>query len=145
LFTNQAGTIIGAAHAGWRGLCAGILESTISAMRNLCKHSAGDDIIAWLGPAIGPQAFEVGQDVVDTFNGVGIAYPPTAFISIPGNPGKYLADIYLLARSRLITLGIDQIYGGQYCTVTQADQFFSYRRDGRTGRFGSLIWISESK
>ena len=145
LFTNQSGTVIGAAHAGWRGLCAGVLENTVTEMTKLIRQDADKNIIAWLGPAIGPQAFEVGQDVLNAFQDFGISYPQSAFSPIAEKPGKYLADIYSLARSRLESVGVDQIFGGQYCTVTQADQFFSYRRDGETGRFASLIWISDAK
>ena len=142
LLANAKGTVIGAAHAGWRGLCAGVLENTVAEMRDLANHSEGDPIMAWLGPAIGPQAFEVGQDVVDAFQTFGIACPEQAFISIVGKPRKYFADLYLLARSRLSAVGVNQIFGGHYCTFTQAEHFFSYRRDGETGRFASLIWIS---
>jgi len=144
LFTNRAGTVVGAAHAGWRGLCAGVLENTVKAMRELVT-SGDNDILAWLGPAIGPQVFEVGQDVVQAFENFGTAYPQEAFIPIDHKPGKYLANIYLLARSRLQAAGVDQISGGQYCTVSQSDQFFSYRRDGVTGRFVSLVWIAKGK
>ena len=145
LFTNQSGTVIGAAHAGWRGLCAGVLENTVTEMIKLIRQDADKNLIAWLGPAIGPQAFEVGQDVLNAFQDFGISYPQSAFSPISEKPGKYLTDIYSLARSRLESVGVDQIFGGQYCTVTQADQFFSYRRDGETGRFASLIWISDAK
>jgi YfiH family protein len=145
LFSNHNGTIIGAAHAGWRGLCAGVLENTVREMRGLAHQDSEHDIIAWLGPAIGPRVFEVGQEVVEGFQNFGLAYPETAFIPIADKPGKYLADIYLLARSRLQAVGVQQISGGQYCTVTQGDQFFSYRRDGETGRFASLIWIANGQ
>ena len=141
LFTNNTGTVIGAAHAGWRGLSAGVLENTVKAMRLLENGSVDSHILAWIGPAIGPQAFEVGQDVVEAFTDAGVIYPQEAFSPITHQPGKYLADIYLLARSRLEAVGVEFIYGGEFCTVTQADQFFSYRRDGITGRFASLIWI----
>jgi copper oxidase (laccase) domain-containing protein len=98
-----------------------------------------------MGPAIGPQAFEVGQDVVDAFTDAGVIYPQEAFSPITHQPGKYLANIYLLARSRLEAEGIQHIDGGEFCTVTQAEEFFSYRRDGVTGRFASLIWIDDTK
>jgi YfiH family protein len=133
--------VIGAAHAGWRGLSAGVLENTVKAMRLLENGSVDSHILAWIGPAIGPQAFEVGQDVVEAFTDAGVIYPQEAFSPITHQPGKYLADIYLLARSRLEAVGVEFIYGGEFCTVTQANQFFSYRRDGITGRFASLIWI----
>ena len=145
LFANNTGTVIGAAHAGWRGLSAGVLENTVKAMRELENSSEDSDILAWLGPAIGPQAFEVGQDVVEAFADAGVIYPQEAFSPITHQPGKYLANIYLLARSRLEAVGIKHIHGGEFCTVTQGDRFFSYRRDGVTGRFASLIWIDLSK
>jgi hypothetical protein len=144
LFTNTAGTVVGAAHAGWRGLCAGVLENTASKLQSLEPNLKLSDILVWLGPAIGPSAFEVGQDVLDAFVQSKAPFANNAFIPIAGKPGKYLTDIYLLARARLAAVGISNIYGGNFCTVTQADQFFSYRRDGITGRFASLIWISES-
>ena len=145
LFANVTGTVIGAAHAGWRGLSAGVLENTVKAMRELETSSVDQDIHAWMGPAIGPLAFEVGQDVVDAFADAGVIYPQEAFSPITHQPGKYLANIYLLARSRLEAEGIQHIDGGEFCTVTQAEQFFSYRRDGVTGRFASLIWIDDAK
>jgi YfiH family protein len=141
LFANRSGTVIGAAHAGWRGLCAGVLENTIAQMRKLMPQFPADEILAWLGPAIGPTAFEVGQDVVDAFHAHPVAVNPNAFIAIDQKPGKYLANIYLLAKSRLEASGVTSIYGGNFCTVSQSEQFFSYRRDGVTGRFASFIWI----
>ena len=146
LFSNQSGTVIGAAHAGWRGLCAGVLENAVKTMRSLsADEDDASEVVAWLGPAIGPLAFEVGQDVVQAFNESGIPYSEDAFTSIPQKPGKYLANLYSLARSRLQSTGVHQIDGGDFCTVTQANQFFSYRRDGVTGRFASLIWIDPSQ
>lgn len=144
LFTNTAGTVVGAAHAGWRGLCSGVLENTVSKLQNLEPNLKPSDILVWLGPAIGPGAFEVGQDVLDAFAESNTPSSNNAFTPIANKPGKYLADIYLLARARLAAIGIGNVYGGEFCTVSQADQFFSYRRDGVTGRFASLIWISES-
>lgn len=140
LFVNSKGTVIGAAHAGWRGLSAGVLENTVLAMRELLDDS-NDQILAWLGPAIGPKSFEVGSDVVECFKQSSIALPQEAFIAIPNRPEKYFANIYLLARSRLESVGLTEISGGDFCTVSQKDHFFSYRRDGITGRFASLIWI----
>jgi YfiH family protein len=142
LFTNQSGSVIGAAHAGWRGLCKGVLENTVKEMQLLSGARAARDILAWLGPAIGPDAFEVGEDVLTAFRDQKIPFPDQSFVAIPNKPGKYLANLYLLARSRLESMGVIHIYGGDYCTVNQAEQFFSYRRDGVTGRFASLIWIS---
>lgn len=144
LFTNHSGSVIGAAHAGWRGLCNGVLENTVKEMQILSGESSAKDILAWLGPAIGPDAFEVGDDVLQAFWNAKIPFLERSFIPIPSKPGKYLADLHLLARSRLERIGLTEIYGGDYCTVNQAEHFFSYRRDGVTGRFASLIWISGS-
>ena len=116
LFCNRAGTEVAAAHAGWRGLCA---------------------ILAWLGPAIGPRAFEVGAEVREAFMAVD-AKASTAFIQ---HGDKYLADISLLARQRLANVGVEQIFGGNRCTYTENETFFSYRRDKTTGRMASFIWL----
>lgn len=143
LFTNSDGTTVGAAHAGWRGLCAGILENTIAEILKIAGGSTAADLRAWLGPAIGTESFEVGEDVVKSFQDSGFPVPTNAFKEIPNKSGKYLADIYLLARGRLDACGIKMIFGGEYCTVRDQQQFFSYRRDGETGRFASAIWIEK--
>ena len=143
LFASKSGDVIGAAHAGWRGLSGGILENTIKEMLALSPGLAISDISAWMGPAIGPSAFEVGEDVLQAFSQQGQEILSRAFIPIAGTPGKYFADLYLLARDRLNTLGIEQINGGEFCTVNDPERFFSYRRDKVTGRFASLIWISD--
>lgn len=143
LFTNDKGTVVGAAHAGWRGLCAGVLENTIAELLRLSDDKNPANFMAWLGPAIGPEAFEVGQDVVSAFIDSGLPISKDAFIAIPSRPGKYLANIYLLARGRIEACGIHSISGGEYCTARNSEQFFSYRRDGQTGRFASAIWISK--
>lgn len=135
LFCDRAGSVVGAAHAGWRGLAAGVLENTVAAMR---ARGAGA-IMAWLGPAIGPDHFEVGADVRDAFVQQQ-AEAQAAFRDYPGRPGKYLADIYQLARLRLAAVGVNDISGGGLCTVADT-RFYSYRRDRTTGRMGSLIWI----
>ncbi|QLI80706.1 peptidoglycan editing factor PgeF [Chitinibacter fontanus] len=133
LFCDRAGTVVASAHAGWRGLCNGVIEATISKMT--CP---ADEILVWLGPAIGPNEFEVGDEVRAAFN----AHDAAASLAFKAKAeGKWLADIYLLARQRLHTLGITAIYGGDQCTVTQAETYFSYRRDGQTGRLASLIWL----
>ncbi len=134
LFCNQGGTVVAAAHAGWRGLATGVLETTLNAM-----HVAPADILAWLGPAIGPQAFEVGEEVRAAFVG---DLPETSGAFKPGLPGKWWADIYLLARLRLQRAGVSKIYGGGFCTFTQLSRFYSYRRDRATGRMASLIWMT---
>lgn len=143
LFTNQRGTVVGAAHAGWRGLCSGILENTVTQLLGISNDTVVGDLLVWLGPAIGPESFEVGEDVVRAFQDSGQPFPSNAFTPIANKPGKYLADIYQLARGRLQACGINAIYGGQYCTVRDEQQFFSYRRDGVTGRFASAIWIAK--
>lgn len=143
LFASKHGDVIGAAHAGWRGLSGGVLENTIQEMLALSPALSPEDIVAWMGPAIGPSKFEVGDDVLKAFSSQGSWILPKAFEPIPGSPGKYLANLYLLAQDRLRSFGIEQIYGGDFCTFSDSDRFFSYRRDKETGRFASLIWISE--
>ena len=133
LFCNRQGTSVAAAHAGWRGLASGVLEETVKAMR--CDPA---DILAWLGPAIGPQAFEVGPEVRETFMA---DLPQTEAAFTPGQPGKWLADIYQLARLRLARAGVSQVHGGGLCTYTDAERFYSFRRDKTTGRMASLIWL----
>lgn len=133
LFCDQQGTVVAAAHAGWRGLCDGVLENTVTAM-----GVQADSIMAWLGPAIGPSAFEVGDDVRDEF----IRHDPTAVAAFAlQSNGQWLADLYQLARQRLNRLGVSQIYGGTDCTFNDSERYFSYRRDGVTGRMASLIWL----
>ncbi|MDO4433406.1 MAG: peptidoglycan editing factor PgeF [Alysiella sp.] len=136
LFCDRAGTVVAAAHAGWRGLAAGVLQNTIDKM-----GVAPIEIMAYLGPAIGAESFEVGQDVYDAFCAQHHA-AQTAFQVI--GEGKYLADIYLLARQILQREGVTQIYGGTHCTVLERDAFFSYRRDGQTGRMVSAIWLEKA-
>jgi purine-nucleoside/S-methyl-5'-thioadenosine phosphorylase / adenosine deaminase len=138
LLCNQAGTVVAAVHAGWRGLLDGVIESTVSAMA-----VPGSQLLAWLGPAIGPSSFEVGTQVREAF--LGRAQEPglvaACFTPVSHKPGHYLADIYQLARIRLQGLGVDGIYGGHSCTYSDAEKFYSYRRDGETGRQASLICI----
>ncbi|MDR2787951.1 MAG: peptidoglycan editing factor PgeF [Candidatus Accumulibacter sp.] len=135
LFCDVDGTVVAAAHAGWRGLLAGVLEATVAAMA-----APGRELMAWFGPAIGPQAFEVGAEVREAFVG---ADPDAAAAFRPTGGGRWLADIYLLARQRLAGCGVTRVFGGGSCSVTETARFFSHRRDGRTGRMASLIWISE--
>ena len=101
------------------------------------------DIVAWMGPAIGPSKFEVGDDVLRAFSSQDPSILSKGFKPVPGSPNKYLANLYLLAQDRLRSFGIEQIYGGDFCTFSDPDRFFSYRRDKETGRFASLIWISK--
>ena len=141
LFADADGKVVGAAHAGWRGLAGGVLGETIKAMR----AAGAGDITAWMGPAIGPEHFEVGQDVLDSF--LAGAVPgeqeavAAAFRAYAGRPGKYLADIFALARLFLARDGVTKVSGGTFCTATGKARFFSYRRDHVTGRQASLIWI----
>lgn len=136
LFADLDGKVVGAAHAGWRGLAGGVLGTTIAAMR----AAGAGEITAWLGPAIGPDAFEVGPDVLDSF----VAALPgaaSAFKPYPGRPAKHLADMYALARLMLARDGVTRVHGGDHCTATERERFYSYRRDGVTGRQASLIWL----
>lgn len=134
LVCNKQGTRVAAMHAGWRGLSGGIIENTIEALA-----LPPDDLLVWLGPAIGPQKFEVGRDVYDAFTS---RHAESASAFTVHRENKWLADLYALARIRLRLLGINAVYGGGYCTYTQEELFFSYRRDhGNTGRMASLIWI----
>ena len=133
LFCDQAGTRVAVAHAGWRGLCAGVLENTVAAM-----VAEPQSLMAYLGPAIGPAKFEVGSEVRDAFMAAD-SRSASAFAPLP-LAGKFLADIYLLARQRLVRAGVTRIYGGNFCTVTEAERFFSYRREGNTGRMAAVIW-----
>lgn len=132
LFCNTAGTEVAAAHAGWRGLCAGVLEQTVA-----CFQDKPENITAWLGPAIGPAAFEVGPEVREAF----ISVDKKAASAFRAFGEKYYADIYLLARQRLENVGVTQVYGGDRCTWSEPADFFSYRRESITGRQASFIWL----
>ncbi len=134
LLCDTQGTVVGAAHAGWRGLCDGVIEATVRAM-----GAEPQSLMAWLGPAISQGAFEVGDEVRAAFVA---AQPQAAAAFIPGTPGKWFADIYALARLRLNALGVMQISGGDHCTFRERENFFSYRRDGSTGRMGTFIWLA---
>ena len=136
LFCDDAGSVVGAAHAGWRGLLAGVLENTVQAMK-----VSPSRVMAWLGPAIGPQAFEVGAEVRSAF----IERDPAAAAAFASStaPGKYLADLYVLARLRLRAGGVSRIYGGGFCTYGDRERFYSFRRDGVCGRMASLVWLAD--
>ncbi|MDO8465780.1 MAG: peptidoglycan editing factor PgeF [Gallionella sp.] len=134
LLCDMQGSVVGAAHAGWKGLAAGVIETTVQAM-----NVAPKNLMAWMGPAISRDTFEVGEEVRTIFVKNN---PQAAAAFVPGQPGKWLADIYALARLRLNALGITQIYGGGYCTYREREKFFSYRRDGVTGRMGTFIWLA---
>lgn len=146
LFTDDAGTVVAAAHAGWRGLAAGVIEQTVE---RLCMQAdvAPAQLRVWLGPCIGPDAFEVGDDVRVAFSlgaATESAQAQGCFKPLLEHPGKWLADLAGLARLRLQALGITAVAGNDsttdWCTVTQHSRLFSYRRDGLTGRFALSIW-----
>ena len=139
LLCRHDGKAVAAAHAGWRGLAAGVLENAVRAI----SEKNGADLMAWLGPAIGPDAFEVGEDVRDAFVQKD-ARLSVAIEKRTGKDGKYLADIYALARLTLRHAGVMQVYGGGFCTVSDESRFYSYRRDGVTGRMATGIWIDKT-
>lgn len=130
---DRAGRRVAVAHAGWRGLAAGVVENALASL-----HADPRDVVAWLGPAIGPDAFEVGGEVKEAFEagdpGAGAAFRPH-------QPGKFMADLYGLARRRLARAGVAHVHGGEFCTYRENDRFFSYRRVQRSGRMGAFIWI----
>ena len=134
LYSSRDGSVVAAAHAGWRGLAAGVLEAAVDAMR-----VDPETVLAWLGPAIGPEAFEVGADVYTTFNAQGramdVCFKPT-------RAGKWHADLYALARYRLARAGVHTVYGGGRCTFTERDAFYSYRRADADAarRMATVIW-----
>lgn len=137
LLSDEQGRCIGAAHAGWRGLQGGVLEATVRAMRHRLPDQS--ELLAWLGPAIGPRAFEVGEEVREAF----MRHDARAAESFraTGQPGKWWADLFLLARQRLADCGVSQVTGGGVCTFEDPRRFYSHRRDRLTGRMASLIWI----
>jgi YfiH family protein len=135
LFADRDGRAVGAAHAGWRGLAAGVLEATVAALAQLGVPAPR--LAVWLGPAIGPAAFEVGADVVSAFCAQDAA-AASAFVAC--SAGKWRADLYALARRRLKAAGVARITGGTHCTFSEDDRFFSFRRDRETGRQGAFVW-----
>ena len=137
LFAAESGEVVGAAHAGWRGLAGGVLEATVQAL-----GVSPPTLLAWLGPAIGPRHFEIGPEVRDELL-KGDAGAETAFTV--NARGRFMADLGALARRRLARLGIERIYGGGECTYSQSLRYFSHRRDGRCGRQASLIWLQERR
>jgi YfiH family protein len=132
LLCDLEGTAVAAVHAGWRSLCEGVIEATVNSMQKDSKR-----LMAWLGPAIGPQAFELGDEVRQQF----IAKNAVAESAFVRKGDRWLGDLYQIARQRLNALGVNQIYGGNYCTFSDPARFFSYRRDGETGRMGTFIWL----
>ena len=133
LLCDTAGSRVAAVHAGWRGLLNGVIEQSMQSMGD------GGEVLAWLGPAIGPAAFEVGAEVRSAF----MAHDVSAAKAFVPHGDKWLADIYQLARQRLRNCGVEQVYGGGLCTYSDSERFYSYRRDGETGRMASLIWLQE--
>ena len=127
LFVDKAATVVGAAHAGWRGLSGGVLENTVERM-------GAKDLIAWMGPAIGPRVYEVGADVREAFRGHEYAFAPT-------RPGHWNLDLYAVARRKLEALQV-RVFGGGFCTYSDPQRFYSYRRDGSTGRMAAFIWLA---
>ncbi|MBI5329415.1 MAG: peptidoglycan editing factor PgeF [Betaproteobacteria bacterium] len=134
LFCDVSGQAVAAAHAGWRGLAAGVLERTVEAL-----GVQPGKVLAWLGAAIGPAAFEVGPEVRQAFVA---QHAEAARAFAPGAGDRLLADIYELARIRLAAIGVTQVYGGGLCTHADASRFYSYRREGVTGRMASLVWLT---
>jgi polyphenol oxidase len=129
LFADEGATVVGAAHAGWRGLASGVLESTLREMK-----APPQKIHAWLGPAIGPKVYEVGEDVLAAFPGHEAAFTPN-------RPGHWLLDLYAVARRKLEAAGVRRIHGGGFCTYSDAQRFFSYRRDKGQKRMAAAIWL----
>ncbi len=134
LFAARDGSAVGAAHAGWRGLSGGVLEKTVTAM-----GTEPSEIVAWMGPGIGPKAFEVGEDVRDAF--IKHDAHAAAHFYPRATPGKFLCDLYSIARLRLGATGIIEVTGGNYCTFGQPELFFSHRRNPLTGRMAAFVWI----
>jgi YfiH family protein len=133
LFADERGEAVGAAHAGWRGLCAGVIESTVAAMRVPPAR-----LLAWLGPAIGPEAYEIGAEVRDAF----LARDTRAASAFaPTRPGHWRLDLYAVARQRLAALNVARVYGGGFCTASDAARFYSYRRDQASERMAAAIWL----
>ena len=138
LLWSRAGDVVAAAHAGWRGLLAGVLENTVAAM-----GAAPGQVLAWLGPAIGPGAFEVGAEVRSAYLDAAADQAGTdaCFVPNQARPGHFFADLYSLARLRLQGAGVERVAGGDFCTFSDSGRFYSYRRDGETGRMASIILL----
>jgi hypothetical protein len=136
VFAAADGSEVGAAHAGWRGLSAGVLEATVASMQ-----TPPGNIVAWLGPAAGPQAYEIGEEVFDAFTA---RDPRDASAFIATRPGHWRVDLYALARKRLDAAGVARVYGGGLCTISDRHRFYSHRRDQRTGRMATLAWIDSN-
>lgn len=137
LLADRGGRMVAAAHCGWRGLAGGIIANTVGEMS--ARGVAAGELIAYIGPGIGPSAFEVGADVREAFTR---AAPKAAAAFKPHAPGKWLADLALLARQTLARAGVMTVRGGDHCTWSDAERFYSYRRDRETGRMAALIWLA---
>ena len=136
LLCDRKGTRVAAVHAGWRGLAAGVVEAAVEGL-----DVPPTEVLCWLGPAIGPDAFEVGPEVLERF--VELGGDAAGAVFRPGAKGKWLADLYALAAQRLSRFGVHRVWGGGLCTFSDQQNFFSYRRDGVTGRMASLIWLDD--
>lgn len=128
-FADDDASVVGVAHAGWRGLSGGVLEATVEAMR-----APPDRLVAWLGPAIGPAVYEIGEEVFASF--------PEKAAFTPNRPGHWLLDLYAVARSRLHQLGVDRVHGGGFCTYSERERFFSFRRERTSERMAAAIWLT---
>jgi YfiH family protein len=139
VLADRAGTVVGIAHAGWRGMAGGVIEATVEAL--VALDATRDRLVGWLGPAIGPRAFEVGADVRDAF-----AARDAGAVECfePLREGKWLADLYALARRRLAAAGVGEVHGGGECTFTDAERFYSHRRERDAGRMATLVWLGAS-
>ena len=134
LFCNTSGTQVAAVHAGWQGLSNGIVSKAVA------KFADPASILVWMGPAIGPGAFEVGPDVLAAFD-IDPSHVPQEFTPVNTKPNKWMGNLYALARKELAGLGVTQVFGGEHCTLSDAEHFYSHRRDPQSGRMASLIWI----
>ncbi|MEQ1514091.1 MAG: peptidoglycan editing factor PgeF [Lysobacteraceae bacterium] len=133
VFAAEDGREVAAVHAGWRGLAAGVLEATVAAM-----HTPAGHVIAWLGPAAGPQAYEIGEEVYRAF----VTRDPASVAAFAATrPGHWRVDLYALARMRLAQAGVTRVHGGGLCTISDPQRFYSHRRDAHTGRLATLVWF----
>lgn len=133
---HRGGAGVAVVHVGWRGMVSGVIDEALRVM-----GCPGDDLMAWLGPAIGPRVYEVGEDVMAMLSE---AVDDASGALVSASPGKWYADLYTLARRRLAGLGVKRVYGGSWCTYTESGRFYSYRRDGVTGRMATLVWLDET-
>ena len=134
LFCNTSGSQVAAVHAGWQGLSNGIVSKVVATFADPAS------ILVWMGPAIGPDAFEVGPDVLAAFD-IDPSHVPQEFTPVNTKPNKWMGNLYALARKELAGLGVTQVFGGEHCTLSDAEHFYSHRRDPQSGRMASLIWI----